>query len=61
MAVVQAGSSALIQPLAWEPPYAKGGALKREKKNVIIHSRNWNIVNQLYFNKKINILKMSYF
>jgi len=24
--------TAPIQPLAWEPPYAKGAALKRQKK-----------------------------
>ena len=27
---------ALIQPLAWEPPYAAGVGLKRPKKQVII-------------------------
>ena len=25
-------ATALIRPLAWEPPYAKGMALKRQKK-----------------------------
>ena len=25
-------ATALIQPLAWEPPYAVGAALKRQKK-----------------------------
>ena len=25
-------ATALIQPLAWKPPYAKGVALKRQKK-----------------------------
>ena len=25
-------AAALIQPLAWEPPYARGAALKRPKK-----------------------------
>ena len=25
-------ATALIQPLAWEPPYAAGAALKRKKK-----------------------------
>ena len=25
-------AAALIQPLAWEPPYAEGSALKRQKK-----------------------------
>ena len=25
-------ATALVQPLAWEPPYAKGAALKRPKK-----------------------------
>ena len=33
MAVAEAsGSTALIQPLAWEPPYTKGEVLKRQKK-----------------------------
>ena len=26
-----------IRPLAWEPPYAAGAALKREKKNIYIY------------------------
>ena len=26
-------AAALIQPLAWEPPYAAGAALKRQNKN----------------------------
>ena len=33
---------ALIQPLTWEPPYAKGVALKDKKtppKNLIVHYR----------------------
>ena len=25
-------ATALIRPLAWEPPYAEGAALKRQKK-----------------------------
>ena len=33
VAVVQLVASASIRPLAWEPPYAVGTALKREKKN----------------------------
>ena len=28
-------ATALIRPLAWEPPYATGVALKRPKKKVI--------------------------
>ena len=31
-AVAQAGSAALIGPLAWELPYASGTALKRINK-----------------------------
>ena len=27
-------ATALIQPLAWEPPYATGGALKKKKKRI---------------------------
>jgi len=29
MAVAQPEAAALIQPLAWEPPYAMGAALKK--------------------------------
>ena len=32
VAVVQAGSCSSIQPLAWEPPYAVGTALKSKKR-----------------------------
>ena len=32
LAVVEAGSCALIQPLAWELPYAADAALKSKKK-----------------------------
>ena len=28
-------ATAPIRPLAWEPPYAAGGALKRQKKNAL--------------------------
>ena len=27
-------AAAVIQPLAWEPPYATGATLKRQKKNL---------------------------
>ena len=29
-------ATAPIRPLAWEPPYAKGAALEREKKKIDI-------------------------
>ena len=29
------GATALIQPLAWEPPYAAGAALKKKRKKEI--------------------------
>ena len=32
VAVAQASTTALIQPLDWEPPYAAGIALKTQKK-----------------------------
>ena len=32
---VRAAAAAAIQPLAWEPPYAEGVALKRQKKKKI--------------------------
>ena len=32
VAVVEAEAAALIQPLAWEAPYAAGVVLKRPKK-----------------------------
>ena len=28
-------ASALIRPLAWEPPYAEGATLKRQKKSAM--------------------------
>ena len=31
IAVAEAATEALIQPLAWEPPCVAGGALKRKK------------------------------
>ena len=31
MAVVRPAATTLIRPLAWEPPYATGTALKRQK------------------------------
>ena len=34
VAVAQAGAAALIRPLAWEPPYAAGVALKKDQKKV---------------------------
>ena len=30
------GAVALIQPLAWEPPYAAGAALEKAKRQIII-------------------------
>ena len=33
-------AAALIRPLAWEPPYALGAALKRPKKKKKISKRN---------------------
>ena len=30
--------AAWIRPLAWEPPYAMGAALKRQKKKVYIYT-----------------------
>ena len=32
----RATAAAPIQPLAWEPPYATGGALKRPKKDMYL-------------------------
>ena len=31
VSVAQAKATALIQPISWEPPYAAGAALKRQK------------------------------
>ena len=42
VAVARAAAVALIGPLAWEPPYAAGAALKSQKKKKIFgcaHSR----------------------
>ena len=34
-------ASAPTEPLAWEPPYAVGAALKRQKKKVFLNQRNY--------------------
>ena len=34
-------SVALIQPLAWEPPYATGVPLKKQKIEIIIEETLW--------------------
>ena len=33
-------ATVLIQPLTWEPPYAMGAALKRQKKNCVLSINN---------------------
>ena len=38
VAVAQEAAAALIQPLAWELPYAAGAALKRKKKKKNINN-----------------------
>ena len=35
-------ATALIQPLAWQPPYAAGGALKRQKSSGVWLYNNVN-------------------
>ena len=40
VAVVQASAVAPVQPLAQELPYAKGAAVKRKKKFVLIKKTN---------------------
>ena len=42
------GAVAVIRPLAWEPPYAAGTALKKtkkEKKNQKMNKMMWYILN----------------
>ena len=34
MTAVRPAAAALVQPLAWEPPYAVGAALKSKKKSI---------------------------
>ena len=46
-AVVQVTDEALIQPLAWELPYAAGVAVKRKKKKSISPSMLFKINVQL--------------
>ena len=41
IAVALAGT-APIRPLAWEPLYAEGAALKKTKKNVFFLALGWN-------------------
>ena len=47
--------SALIQPLAWEPPYAAGAALKRQKTKRRRKKKKtqWVITNILETNEKL--------
>ena len=51
-------ASALIGPLAWEPPYAAGAALKRPKKKKKKKKRKKNFFNKviLIFDAKIRFL-----
>ena len=39
VAVGRLAATALIRPLAWEPPYATGAALKRTKKKKKTHTK----------------------
>ena len=49
VAVAVAQAIALIPPLAWEPPYATGAALKRQKMIIITFSiKVLNIICQIY-------------
>ena len=39
IALVRVAATAPIRPLAWEPPYAEGAALKRQKRKVFFYSK----------------------
>ena len=54
-------ATALIEPLAWEPPYAVDAALKRPKKegkNTYIINKSSIVLQINDVNFKISILKM---
>ena len=40
-------AAAPVQPLAWEPPYATGAALKRPKKKQIVQFSGFSIFTEL--------------
>ena len=40
---------AMIQPLAWEPPYAMGVSLKRQKKKFFLKNYLVNIIGEFRF------------
>ena len=42
-------AAALIQPLAWEPPYATGVVLKKKKKPISVHFRKFRSHGILFF------------
>ena len=45
-------ATALIGPLAWEPPYAMGVALKRQKIIIINKNKLTNLKNKKYLSYK---------
>ena len=56
----RAPATAPIQPLAWEPPYALGAALKKKSYRVAVHSlqRDISILCE-HVTKKLHILAAS--
>ena len=44
------GATALIRPLAWEPPYATGSALKRQKKKKKVFKKRGYAKASIYLN-----------
>ena len=56
-------ATALIQSLAWEPPYATGAALKRQKKKKIFPNKLFpnKIVFSRYFTQDRNAMKENNF
>ena len=50
--------AALIQPLAWELPYATGELLKRKKKTLQIQCNPHQIAQDIFHRTKINNLKI---
>ena len=52
-------STAPIRPLAWEPPYAAGAALKRQKTNKSISWDEWIVFWERTQSHELSVLSVS--
>ena len=54
-------ATATNRPLAWEPPYAIGAALKRQKTKKVKNKNTWELCGIKYHTKQNKILPISFF